>query len=343
MKKKRWLYPVCFLILVCLTIGAIALQNRDLTIGSFLEYVSAGNPYLLAAAVGCMLAYILLEGQALRVLCRAVGYPQSLRSGLMYSASDIYFSAITPSATGGQPASAVLMIRDGIPGAITTSILLMNLALYTLSIIVLGAIGIALNPGLFLSASGFGKLLIVLGICTQIAMLVGFMMLVFHQTLMLKIADFFLRLLKRLHLVRRAEEKREKLLSLEADYRRCAETFHARPGALARAFFLNFLQRLSLLMVPVLTFLATGGKMRDLTRAISAQGMVILGSNSMPLPGGVGVSDYLFLNLFESLAEDPAQLDLLARGISFYGCILLCALALALSLILQKKKGGSQA
>ena len=72
-------------------------------------------------------------------------------------------------------------------------------------------------------------------------------------------------------------------------------------------------------------------------------GMVILGSNSMPLPGGVGVSDYLFLNLFESLAEDPAQLDLLARGISFYGCILLCALALALSLILQKKKGGSQA
>ena len=143
--------------------------------------------------------------------------------------------------------------------------------------------------------------------------------------------------------MRRAEEKREKLLSLETDYRRCAETFHARPGALVRAFFLNFLQRLSLLMVPVLTFLATGGKMRDLTRAISAQGMVILGSNSMPLPGGVGVSDYLFLNLFESLAEDPAQLDLLARGISFYGCILLCALALALSLILQKKKGGSQA
>ena len=51
-----------------------------------------------------------------------------------------------------------------------------------------------------------------------------------------------LSLLKRLHLVRRAEEKREKLLSLEADYRRCAETFHARPGALVRAFFLNFLQ-----------------------------------------------------------------------------------------------------
>ena len=56
MKKKRWLYPVCFLILVCLTICAMALQNRDLTIGSFLEYVYAGSPYLLAAAVGCMLA-----------------------------------------------------------------------------------------------------------------------------------------------------------------------------------------------------------------------------------------------------------------------------------------------
>ena len=341
MTKKKWFYPVCFVLLAALTLTAILLQNRDLTPASFVSYVSAGNPALLIAAVVCMLAYIFFEGEALRVLCKAVGYPRPLGSGLIYSASDIYFSAITPSATGGQPASAVWMMRDGIPGVVTTSILLMNLALYTMAIIVLGAACILLTPGLFLEAHALSKLLIVSGGCVQVAMFVGFWLLVFQPRLLMRIADFVLRALKRLRLMRNAEARRQKLIALEEDYHRCAELFRARPGALIRAFLCNLLQRLSLLLVPVMTFLATGGAPRSIARAFTAQGLVVLGSNSVPLPGGVGVSDYLFMDLFGNFVPDPAELNLLSRGISFYACMLLCALAMLVSLALRKRRGGT--
>lgn len=340
MTKKKWFYPACFVLLAVLTLAAILLQNRDLTLASFIRYISAGNPALLTAAVGCMLAYILLEGEALRVLCKAVGYPQRLGSGLIYSASDIYFSAITPSATGGQPASAMWMIRNGIPGAVTTSILLMNLSLYTMAIVVLGTVCILLTPELFLQAGGLSRLLIALGGCTQIALFTGFWLLVFRQQLLMRMADFVLRMLKRLRLIRNVEAKRQRLIALEQDYHRCAELFRARPGALLRVFVFNLLQRLSLLMVPVLTFLATGGAPSSIARAFTAQGLVVLGSNSVPLPGGVGVSDYLFMDLFGNFVPEPAELDLLSRGISFYACILLCALAMVASLALRKKRGG---
>ena len=117
--------------------------------------------------------------------------------------------------------------------------------------------------------------------------------------------------------------------------------FRARPGALIRAFLCNLLQRLSLLLVPVMTFLATGGAPRSIARAFTAQGLVVLGSNSVPLPGGVGVSDYLFMDLFGNFVPDPAELNLLSRGISFYACILLCALAMLVSLALRKRRGGT--
>ena len=79
-------------------------------------------------------------------ICRALGYRRSVGQGVLYSAADIYFSAITPSATGGQPASAVLMMRSGIPAAPTAVALLINLVLYTLSILLMAAAGLALHP-----------------------------------------------------------------------------------------------------------------------------------------------------------------------------------------------------
>ena len=210
-----------------------------------------------------------------------------------------------------------------------------------MAIIVLGAACILLTPGLFLQASALSKLLIASGSCVQIAMFIGFWLLVFRPQLLMRIADFVLRALKRLRLMRNAETRRQKLIALEEDYHRCAELFRAHPGALIRAFLCNLLQRLSLLLVPVMTFLATGGAPRSVARAFTAQGLVVLGSNSVPLPGGVGVSDYLFMDLFGNFVSDPAELDLLSRGISFYACILLCALAMLVSLALRKRRGGA--
>ena len=141
MKYKKILYPAVFLLLIALTIGTIVSQNESFSAEGFADFVSAANLKYMVGAALSMLCYIMMEGMALLVLCRALGYERRLHCGMMYSAADIYFSAITPSATGGQPASAILMMRDGIPGAVTTVALLMNLALYTLSILAMSLMG----------------------------------------------------------------------------------------------------------------------------------------------------------------------------------------------------------
>ncbi|MDY2601965.1 MAG: hypothetical protein SOW23_09255, partial [Eubacteriales bacterium] len=111
-----------------------------------------------------------------------------------------------------------------------------------------------------------------------------------------------------------------------------------RPGLLL-AFLLEFLHRLANVLVPAVGNVGTGGAPRPLGDVIVTQSLVVVGSNAIPVPGAVGVADYLFLDGFEAIVPEPVNLELLSRGISFYCCIALCALALLLSVLARWIRG----
>ena len=69
------------------------------------------------------------------------------------------------------------------------------------------------------------------------------------------------------------------------------------------------------------------------------QSWVIVGSNAVPLPGAVGVADYLFLDGYGALLSDPVNMELLSRSISFYICVLTCAIVLLISFIRNRHQG----
>ena len=75
------------------------------------EAIREANKGFLAAAAVCGGLFIVLEARAILHILRGTGYGRGGLSGVLYSAADIYFSAITPSATGGQPACAYFMLR----------------------------------------------------------------------------------------------------------------------------------------------------------------------------------------------------------------------------------------
>ena len=68
------------------------------------------------------------------------------------------------------------------------------------------------------------------------------------------------------------------------------------------------------------------GNIKRAFDVFSAQGYVVLGSNSVPIPGAVGAADYLFIDGFGGILKDPVSIELLSRGISFYCCIIICGI-----------------
>ena len=334
--KKKALWTFVFIAIAALTVWAITAQNKDFSFAEFVKFLSGAKPHWIVAAVLGMLGFIVFEGLALLCICKAFGYKRSVRQGYIYSAGDIYFSAITPSASGGQPASALFMVKDGIPGSFVTVALLINLVMYTFAILAPAAICFIVQPLVFLEFALVSKILIIAGIVTLSLLATVFILLLKKHTLLHGVCDKFLLLLAKLKLVRKLEKKRKKLSDWIESYRECAAAIGGKTAMLVKAYIFNLLQRTSLVMVTVFSFLAGGGAISDAPSVFVRQIMVVLGSNCVPIPGAMGVADYLMLDAFSQIMEDPTavvNLELLSRTISFYFCVLICGVSLIVRIV----------
>lgn len=325
-KERRW--AVLSLCLAALTIWGVTSQWKDFSLSAFLEDLSQADKRWMIPAVASMLGFIVFEGCAIRCACRALKYPVRLNDACSYAAADIYFSSITPSATGGQPACALLMRRGGIPLMVSTAVLMLTLAMYALAMLVIGFAGYLLFPRVFRVFGTPSRILIVAGFAGQILLALLFSMLLWREKLLEKLALGLFDLLVRLHLMPHAERRRARLEKLTEDYRQYASLLAGQRALLLRSFLFNLLQRVSQLAVTVFCFLALGGQPRMVGEIFAMQSYVVIGSYCVPLPGGMGVADYLLLDGVEEFLPPDlvVSMELLSRSLSFYVCVLLCGL-----------------
>lgn len=338
--SKQLLWSLLFLAIAAATVWAVAGQNRNFSPEAFWAYVrSASKPWLAAAVCG-MLGFIVFEGEALIHLCRAFGYAVPRRRGFAYSAADLYFSAITPSATGGQPACAYFMIKDGVSGAAVTILLLLNLTMYTASILVLGTAVLLIRPDVFLSFGALSRALIALGYAVQALLAALFLLLLTKGNLLHRVCGRALHFLCGIRLLRHEEEKRRKLALYMEEYAACARMIRGHRAAMAKCFLCNLLQRASVISVSFFALLASGGGLGRAAEIWAVQCYAVIGSNTIPIPGAMGVSDYIMLDGFGNVMSQQAAVafELLSRGLSFYVCIALCGITTLITYWLLRKR-----
>lgn len=341
--KKGKIWSVVFLVIAFLTVWAVVSGSEKFSPMQLREMLRGASAGWMAAAAAGMLGFILFEGLAVLCILRAFGYRRSVGKGFLYSAADVYFSAITPSATGGQPASAFFMMRDGIPGAVVTITLVANLIMYTLALLTVGVAAILIRPNIFLHLSLLSKVFILIGYVVLCGMAAGFYMLIAWPGILEWIGLFFIGLGKRLHLVRHEEKRKKKLYHTMLEYRQCAGMMAGHRSMLAQAYLLNLLQRVSQISVTLFVYLAVGGRGASGLDIWFMQGFAAIGTYSVPIPGAMGVADYLIidgLRMFLKEAE-AVSLELISRGLSFYICMLVSAATVLAGLFFgaKRKKG----
>ncbi len=334
--KKNLLWIVLLAAISAITIKIVTGCSKGFSWGRFACFLkSADTAWMLLAAL-CAFGFIYFEGLGLQCTCRFLGHGFSAGKGILFSATDIFFSAITPSATGGQPAALIFMMKYGIPAAVSAIALLLNLVMYTVSILLISAVCCAVHPDILLRMALVPKLFIAFGIVVQIAFIVLFVLCIFNERLILGVCRWGLRLLCRMHIYKSYDEQYDKLLAMVKQYKECGALLRRETGLLVKVFLCNLAQRLSVILVSVCVFLAVGGRAADAFKAFSVQALAVLGSNAVPVPGAVGVADYILLSGFKQLVPDPVGLELLSRGVSFYSTILFCGVLMLCVLIKRR-------
>ena len=343
-KKKKWIWPLVSLLLAVLSVSAVLSQLGEMPLRQFWETVREADSRWLTAAAVCGALFLILEGEAIRCILRGAGYPVRFASGLLYSASDIYFSAITPSATGGQPASALFMHRGGIPAGVVTAALLVNLLMYTLSIVLLGLAASVFDFRLIYGFSAVSKLLILIGFAVLLGLTAFFFILLGRGEKVFGALRNLAKLLHRWKLLHNLDSALSRLDKAQRDHKLCAELMRGKTGMLFGAFFLNFLQRVSRIAVPMFTYMALGGIGRLAPRVFASQCFVTIGYNCVPVPGGMGVADYLMVDGFSDLMafDDAIHLEVLSRSISFYICVAVSGVLVLIGSLIQRKRRRKQ-
>lgn len=338
MNKKKIIWAVLFLVIAAFSIWAVTAQCKDFSLENFKECIKSANPGWILVSLLCMMGFIVFEGMAIRSIIKAFGYPGNWRKSFVYSSADIYFSAITPSATGGQPASAYFMHEDGISGAVVTVSLLVNLIMYTAAFLTVGVFCLIARPGLYLGFHLLGRVLIVAGYAILVGLGILFLLFVRKEKMIFGLADRGILLLSGMHLIHHTERRRKKLVQTMQEYRQCTQMIAGQQKMLIQAFVFNLLQRVSQISVTLCVFLATGGSPGHALDIWVTQSLVAIGSNCVPVPGAMGVADYLLLDGFSTMmsAHSATNLELLSRSLSFYSCIMISGMTIAAAYLCRR-------
>ncbi len=335
---------ILFLLMMVFSIWAVVSRSESFSPSLLRETLRNADVKWLVAAVLGMVCNILFEGLALDILVKTLTKKEGekpIRShGILYSAADIYFSAITPSASAGQPASAYFMSRDGIPVAESAVILVLNMLFYIGALAIVGVLGFAIAPSIYYGLDTLAQTLVMIGFIILLGLCLVFVLILKKEQWIKKVAVKLVHLGKKLHLIRDVDGRIQKIESAIEQYKNCADLIFKNKPAMVVAFLLNLLQRLSLVSTTVLVYLAFGGSMANLPEVTAVSCLVLVGVYSLPVPGGMGVADFLLLSglcQIEDIAS-TANLALFSRGISFYSCIALTIVILIVGYLYQNRK-----
>ena len=95
--KRTIIYMVIFVLLAALTVFVMIKSSKEFSWAAFGHVLSNMNPFWILLAFLGMIGFIFFEGYAIVIILRVFGYKRKIRRGWLYSAPDVYFSAITPS------------------------------------------------------------------------------------------------------------------------------------------------------------------------------------------------------------------------------------------------------
>ena len=340
MDKKKIVWGGISLLIAVLTIYTIVGQSKYFSVQLLMQVLrECSIPWMIAAVV-CMFGFIWFEGLALVRISHYLGYGNTTNRGTLYGAADIFFSAITPSATGGQPASALFMIRDKMPASVATASLIINLVMYTLALLTIGLLAVVFGNNLFMGFSSLARIIIIIGFFLLVFLALMFYLLLKKGKILSNILNAIVNLLEKIHIVKNGDKKRMKIHMLTVEYQDCADVIFGKTKMLVEIFVINILQRLSQLGVSFMVFMAIGRGVKEAFDISIIQCFVAIGSNCIPIPGAMGIADYLMIDGFSSIVGQAASgsLEMICRGITFYTCVILSGVIVLYNVLRKKGK-----
>ncbi|MCI6377794.1 MAG: flippase-like domain-containing protein [Clostridiales bacterium] len=336
------LFSILFLLITLGVVLYIGFRGNDLeALGRALRTLSP--VYLLLCLISWML-YVLMDALAVHHFLHMQGRPVKLRQSLRAAMTGIYYSNITPGATGGQPMEMYSLSKCGVPIGVSGSAMAVKFIVFQAVLLITGA-ALWITHAAFVGAHLQGSTwFVLLGYAVNLFSIGMVALMAISRRAVRKVIEWCIRIGVRLRVCKNPEASRAKWENHCQSFLDSVHLVIRHPKDVLIQCLIALGQLMSLMLVILAIYHAFGLSGASMGELITMGVLLYIGASYTPLPGASGAQEGGFAVLFKHIFPD-AQLFvalLLWRFSTYYLSILAGALLTMAENVNQLRRRGQK-
>ena len=291
------------------------------------------------AAAGCIGLYLFLRMATLRFYLSRRGCMISWRQAAGVTGAGQFYSAITPSASGGQPMQVLWLHRLGVPASVGTACVSAKFLGFQSGFLCLGALLATVRRGMLRTQLDGLLWLVAAGYVINAALIACVILTLPKWNAVDRLARLLIRLGGKIRIIRDGEKAFSGFQDALKDYRDALSQLLKAPLDALAVFGLSLLQAASYMAVSVCIYRAFGLSGTSGTDVFTLQLMLFIAAAFVPLPGAAGAQEGGFCAFYRGIFPEG---NLVAAMVvwRFFSYYLLLAAGLAMMALARIRTGG---
>lgn len=308
MKNSMRSYILNFAVILGFTVLVLWFALKD-NYHSVMALISNMSWYWLAIILCWGIAYAWVIGMIITVFARRCNKTYSYLQGFQNSLVGIFFSGITPSATGGQFAQAYIFKKQGIRFSDGASILWADFIVYQTTMMIYVTILFVLRSTHYMQIIGTWFWAIVVGYVVNVAVIAILWTMALFPKLYVRLSQTLVRILAKVHIVKNKERTLSSWTMQMEGFTSEIKKMHHEKKMIIKTVLLNIVRMTIQFTLPFVIANALGIHLGwdKFVDSLALASFVLMANAFIPIPGASGGTELVFTQLFIFLVGSYAQ------------------------------------
>ncbi len=317
-KKLSYIFNVLVIIFIPVITVKLIIGKKDF--GTIInDFCSAGLGWLILGLL-LVLLFVCGESVIIRYMLGKLKAPVSILKCIKYSFVGFFYSYITPSSSGGQPAQIYYMKKDGIKIGYSSLIMVIIAFTYKLALVLTGLILFIFRFSAMCEYIGGLMWLVIVGFVLNIAYIILLGAMVIKPLWVKGIGIKAVKWFAKIRIIRNEKKYINKINRICENYILSATYFKENLHTVLKILGITIIQRLFLFSVTFVVYKSYGLGDTLFIDIVAVQAIIGIAVEMLPLPGAAGVTEGCFMSMFKPIfgAQLVTPALILSRGMSFY-------------------------
>ncbi|PKM62310.1 MAG: hypothetical protein CVU97_06065 [Firmicutes bacterium HGW-Firmicutes-21] len=316
-------YKISFVILLILMAATFYVIFKEFECDKIVGQIrNSSHKFYLLFSCFMALLYLMFYGRFMRISTKAFGEKVSHFKCFIYGCADFFYSAITPSASGGQPAVIYFMSKDGLPYSTSAITVILQAVFFKVVLLFYNILSLIFIRDIIISSGSFFHILLIIGTAFSFITITLCLTSMYRTRFTGLCGRALIRFLSRIHILKNCDKKLETFEKTLSGYKDAAFYIKGKKKMLLHMFFITLMQRTVMFSIAYFVYKSFGLSGFGIVQFLCLQATVALAVDSIPLPGGMGANElaiyFLYGRVYGTDNILAAAAMLLTRGFSYY-------------------------